>query len=181
MTVIVGYVDKEKKEMYFGADTCIGYGNFTIDKVDDKIISFPEQELVIGFAGSWYPIQLIKHNIEIPDYEEGSDIMSYMVKEFVPMISSIVEGTISETTALGILIGFKGRLFEVDEQFCVTEPSLHYHAIGSGDRHAIGCLHTMDNYVESATSQTKVDAALNCATKFILNVRPPFTNHVIKF
>lgn len=195
MTVVVGYVDESNRKIVFGGDTCICYGDFTIDQVKDKVhvVKVPinnlvkkrgrktsthqeTEDMILGYAGSWGSIQGIRHNIAIPPYS-GQDLMDYMVRDIAPAMKELAE--LGESGTLSVMVGFKGRIFEVDEQFSVTENFKPYHAIGSGVKHATASLYSNKDLELSA--KERVERALECAAHFVINVRPPFTFHEISY
>ena len=199
MTVVVAYVDESNKKIIMGADICIVYGSMEFEKVSDKIKVFKvttsssegkkkrklkavkevaekvtTEEMVLGFAGTWAVIQQIMYNLEVPEYV-GQDLVGYMVRDVAPAIKDLAD--LGETEPLSVMVGFKGRLFEIDEQFSVTENFKNYSAIGSGANHAKASLYAQRDSSLSPTE--KVTEALECAANFIINVKAPFTYHTI--
>lgn len=66
------------------------------------------------------------------------------------------------------LVGVKGRLFKISEDFQVSEHD--YISCGSGEYHVVGCLYN------SKLSKPKEDIikALECAEDFVVSVSRPF-------
>ena len=199
MTVVVAYVDESNSKIIMGADTCIVYGSMEFQRVSDKIKVFKvttsagegkkkrklkavkevaekatTEEMVLGFAGTWAVIQQIMYNLELPEYT-GQELMDYIIRDVVPSLRDLAD--LGETDPLSIMIGFRGRLFEVDEQFSVTENFVNYSAIGSGAKHAQASFYALRDSNLSPTE--KVTEALECAANFVINVKAPFTYHTI--
>ena len=196
MTVVIGYVDNE--EIVFGADTCLTFSDYTLSRVADKVhvIKVPikvegsskrgrkpqsscrEEEMLLGYAGSVGLLQSIRHNVIMPTYEEGYDLMDYMVQSVVPVFRELMDTSDENTKCISVLIGFKGKLFEIDEGLNVTENFRPYYCIGTGLKHAQAYLYAVENM--SIPTEEKVRGALECASEFVVNVKPPFTFHKIK-
>lgn len=71
------------------------------------------------------------------------------------------------------LVGVRGRLFEIGEDYQVGELADGYAAVGCGAEIALGALHAT---VDAGMSlQTRAVAALEAAAHFSTGVRPPFT------
>jgi ATP-dependent protease HslVU (ClpYQ) peptidase subunit len=71
------------------------------------------------------------------------------------------------------LIGFRGQLFTMQEDFSVIDWSSNIHAIGVGEEFALGSLITSQKLVKSPIK--RIELALTAAAQFCPMVIPPFT------
>lgn len=175
MTCIVGLV--EKGEVFIGGDSAgIAGWQLTVRK-DSKV--FRNGDFLIGGTSSFRMLQLLHHAFEPPKYTgTGTDwgIEKYMAVDFVNAIRQCFKDggfatKNSEAESGGnFLIGFQGRLFEIEADYQVGEPLCGYTACGCGADVAIGSF-----YASSAMAAKKrVLLALKAAEAHNAGVRGPF-------
>jgi len=75
-----------------------------------------------------------------------------------------------------LLVAYGGSLFEVDSRYGILDVSLPYHAIGCAARVALGAMHAR----RGSHAKSVVEAGLEAAAAFDINIRPPFTVESIK-
>lgn len=68
------------------------------------------------------------------------------------------------------LVGFRGRLFEVQDDYQVTESVNGYAAVGSGARIALGSLYATPHLMP----EQRIELALQAASQYDAYVRPPY-------
>lgn len=176
MTCIVGI--KAEDGLWIGGDSAVSSDNLVQTIADPKV--WKRGQFIIGFAGSLRVGQIIKYKMKIPPFNKRPPT-EYMVTGFVDAMRKALKNSGAarkesqeEAQENQFLIGFKGRLFEIDEAYGVCEINDEYIAIGSGTEYALGSLYT----TKSKNPEKRIKAALEAASYFSEGVRPPF--HVVK-
>lgn len=173
MTCIVGHIDKGVVTL--GADSA-GVGGYTIEARRDPKL-FRVGDFIIGCTSSFRMIQLLNFSLELPLVGD-TDIYKYMCTSFVTAVRECFAAggylrKESEREEGGtFLVGYRDRLFCVQDDFQVAELECPYNAIGSGEEYAKGALHAVQG-VEIGSSQ-KVKVALEAAAHHSNAVCPPF-------
>jgi ATP-dependent protease HslVU (ClpYQ) peptidase subunit len=118
--------------------------------------------------------------MKIPPFN-GRKPTEYMVTGFVDAMRKCLKssGAAQETNKIEeqenhFIIGFKGRLFEIDEAYGVCEIKEEFIAIGSGTEYALGSLYT----TKGRDPEKRVIEALKASAHFCEGVRAPF--HIVK-
>lgn len=167
MTCIVGLVDGEK--VYIGADgVAVAESGLVSVYTDKKLIN--NSGVLIGVAGSPRIAQLIRYSFIRPAYETdkyGDDVHRWVATEFVDALRVIVGDEKNKEefkeSNTSFLIGFKGRLFQVHNNFVVKEDTCGYDAMGIDPSIALGVLWTTRD--RDIPPETRVELAME-ATKF---------------
>ena len=130
----------------------------------------------MGFAGSLRVGQLIKYKLKIPPFNE-KDPTEYMITSFIDAMRKCLksagaarEEKKEEEQENQFLVGFKGRLYEIDGAYGVCEVIDSFAAIGSGTEYALGSLYT----TAAKPPKDRIMAALEAAAHFSGGIRPPF-------
>ena len=181
MTCVIGLVDDELG-VIMGADSAGSDGHRISTYKAPKVWRRECQAgvFLFGVAGSYLPMQVMRHNFDPPRVVERQDLDEYMVSEFVPALRKALsdvgcEGKDGAEASMGagnMLVGFRGRLFEIQSNFTVLESGKGFMAIGSGIDYAMGCLYGNE---ASLGGMARVKQALGCAESFVTTVRGPFT------
>ncbi len=149
MTIIaVGY--NKKKEIVFGSDRQATIGS------DVTLLSQPKTikkgEIVIGICGYVLLLKVLRYNFTIPKHEKDLTNDEYINTIFVEKLRKCFKdnnvSTVKdnkEDTKSGILVAYRGQIYEISCDFSVIKLSKDYYAIGSGRRFAIGAL---DSYMK---------------------------------
>ena len=174
MTCIVGIVKKNK--VLIGADSAgVGDGDITIRK-DKKI--FKNNGFVIGCTSSFRMIQLLQFSFTPPEIK-GKELFKYMCTDFIDEVRKcftdggyIQKYTDGDEKGGSFLVGINGRLFNVQDDFQVSESIINYDAIGCGYAYALGSLFSTKDIGLSEKKRLKI--ALKTAVKFSTGVEPPF-------
>ena len=74
------------------------------------------------------------------------------------------------------LVGFRGRLFQVQSDYQVAENRKPYSAVGSGTHLALGAMSALEPY--DVSPRDKLRAALTAAATYCASVAGPF--HYLK-
>jgi ATP-dependent protease HslVU (ClpYQ) peptidase subunit len=167
MTCIVGFVDKKNKNVLIGGDSA-AIANYNIGIRKDKKV-FRVGEFIIGCSGSFRMIQLLAYSFVPPDITK--DIYEYMCTDFITSIRECFKdgGYLQKYIDGGdrggtFLVGYKNRLFTIDEDFQVAEHLKGVDACGDGAPYALGVIHCL--YNTSIPAKEKVLKALKAAEFF---------------
>jgi hypothetical protein len=182
MTCIVGLA--HGGDVYIGSDS-LGSGNgvkqvyctpklLVLDVFEKKELSLTKISMGIGYTTSYRMGDILRYNFTPPPIESDEDENEYLVKDFIPeLIKCFDEHSFAKTkegnkSGGNFLVGLRGRLFHVQEDFSVLEPSCDYTAVGSGQEFAMGAMFA---YANSASKpETCVIGSIRAAIKFSTTV-----------
>ncbi len=178
MTCIVSWI--ENGNIWMGGDA--GATDKFIDALIDnpKVVHNPQGKMLFGFTGSYRLAQLLQYQLKIPLHPKGEEDMSYMVKTLIPAIKRCLrDGNFSEVEnevehGGFFLIGYKSKVYEVQQDYSVLTPLDHYFTIGSGYSVAFGALSAVSHY-DDIDPMEKLSLALTAAEKHLSYIRRPFT------
>lgn len=175
MTCIVGI--KSQNGLWIGGDSAVSSDNLVQTIADPKV--WKKGQFIIGFAGSLRVGQIIKYKMKIPPINDRKPT-EYMVCSFIDAMRKCLkaagaarEDKKEEEQENQFLIGFRGRLFEIDEAYGVCEINDEFIAIGSGTEYALGSLYT----TKGKQPEKRIWEALEASAYFCEGVRPPF--HIV--
>ena len=185
MTAIVGAVSDDG-EVVIGADAAgVGDDGELTVRSDAKV--FFLGPYLVGGTGSFRTLQVVAHALAPPPPppQDATDAqaMTFMVVPFVgELVRTLrahglvreVEGVVAMDAAL--LVGFSGRLYEVQEDFQVAVPRDGYSALGQGALAARGALYAVRKDGRG-TAKRAVRVALEAAQRCCASVRGPFVIH----
>jgi len=175
MTAIAGLVQDEK--VWIGGDSAGVGGYQLLSRKDPKV--FTTGEFIIGFTNSFRMGQLLMYYLTLEKPTEGQGEFEYMIKSFIPKIRSIFKKhgylEINNNQEIGgtFLVGWRGKLYLVENDFQVAELNTPYAACGCGDQLVLGSLHA--THKTTITPQKRIKMALQAAEDFSAGVRRPFT------
>jgi hypothetical protein len=174
MTCIVGLVDNGN--IYIGGDSAGVDGRYGLVVRSDKKV-FTNGDFVMGFTSSFRMGQLLAYGFSPPVPRVGVDTMEYMVTEFIDAVRNRMKHggyvKIRDSAEEGgtFLVGYKGRLFHISDDFQVGESTHGYDACGCGDHLALGSLRSTRDWTDG---KKRVLEALETAETFSAGVRGPF-------
>jgi len=177
MTCIVGFVEKKTKKVIIGADS-IGISNYynKVVRKDSKV--FFVDSFLIGCTGSFRMAQLLRFSLKIPPIST-KDSYEFMCTDFIDAVRECFKtGGFIQKYPNGdekgepFLVGYKGRLFSVNEDFQVGENLNGLDAIGAGFAYALGSLHSTKN--TSLSAKERVKLALEASEEYCSGVSKPF-------
>jgi len=178
MTCIVGI--EHKGVVYLGGDSA-GIGGLDIHtRLDEKV--FKNDEFVMGFTTSFRMGQLLRYAFTPPDRSTSKDDMAYLVTDFVDSIRAVYKekgfmGRDSDDDAHGaetggtFLFGYRGKLYQVEEDFQIARTSDGFMACGCGESYALGSL-LSTSHVSDPLERLRI--ALETASHFSAGVRGPY-------
>lgn len=187
MTCIVGV--KHEDTMYVGADSAGSDDDGAIrTRADEKVFVSDDEQMIIGFAGSFRVGQLVRYALAIPEQSIRKDDMSYMVTDFVDAIRStlkdkgaltVIDDT-SEQHDSELIVGYHGDLYIIDSDYQISKHVEEYAAVGSGAQVALGALYATKNN-KDVLPQDRLLIALSAAAEYTSTVRGPFIIKSLKW
>lgn len=176
MTCIVGLV--ENGVVYIGGDSSAVSGWDLLLRKDRKV--FRVGEALLGFTSSFRLGQLLRDTFLPPVMEENVNIEQYMTTTFVNAVRTCLkDGGFAQKkneqeSAGTFLVGFRGHLFRIADDYQVGETLHDYDAVGSGDGVALGSLYTTAHLPTPLPPSTRIELALLAAEQHNIGVRGPF-------
>lgn len=195
MTCIVGIAFDGR--VMLGADSA-GVGGYDLRiRADRKV--FKNGELIFGFTSSFRMGQLLQYELTPPPIIEKQEPYEYAVKALVPAIRTTLRNGGYMHTQNGreeggtFLVGFRGHLFSVYDDFQVSESTEPFEACGCGVSYAMGAMYEAHKRQPPASSpgvwtvgsaemaeirrdffKSVLTAGLEAASRFSAGVAPPF-------
>lgn len=185
MTCIVGIKAGEK--ITIGGDS-FGGSQYHHQKVSDPKVFMSEVDcageeseyLVMGGCGSFRMLQLLKYALQIPKFDPDMSINEWMVEAFAESCRTLFKDRgltqlyheQEEQFAGVFLIGFRGSLFTLQEDFAVIGWTNEEHATGAGEEYALGSLASTRGRIKSP--KTRIKIALDASAEFSPMVVPPY-------
>ncbi len=175
MTCIVGVIHNGK--VWMGGDSAGTSMNMNQRIRADKKV-FIKNDLIIGFCGSFRMGDLLKHTLKIPNTDDVVDPDTFMVNQFVDSLRDLLETENKRAGLSGndklfpsILVGFHGRLYNIESDYQCGRPEDGYDSVGSGSSVAVGSMHG-SKFISSP--RRRIEIALEAAARNDAAVRPPF-------
>ena len=178
MTCIVGVVGKDGKITMGGDSAGIGGVALTIRR-DRKV--FKNEDIIMGFTSSFRMGQLLRWKFKQPVHPSDIETEAYMHLYFIDAIRECFKiggyARIENNREDGgiFLVGYQGRLFEIEGDFQIGESEDNFAACGCGYHLALGSLTTTANYQINPVD--RLTLALTAAERYSAGVRRPF--HII--
>jgi hypothetical protein len=180
MTCIVG-VEGGDRVLIGGDSAGVNDDDLLVVRADEKVFSLAGGEFVLGFTDSFRMGQLLRYSLRLPRRETreaayGSDPDRFMATTFVDAVRACLKkGGFArkedEAESGGtFLVGWRGRLYEVNDDYQVGRSVSGYSAVGGGAEIAFGALHATND----ADPAQRVERALQAASAHSATVRPPF-------
>lgn len=177
MTCIVGMVDKLNKKVYIGGDSAGVDDNEIVVRKDVKV--FKNKDFIIGGTSSFRMIQLLRFSFKPPKINK-KDIYKYMCTDFIDKVREcFYDGGYLQSYKNGdelggvFLVGYKDRLFYIDEDFQVGESKVGYDTIGCGRDYAKGAITALIKYGNLTTKEI-VKTSLKISSEHSTSVCGPY-------
>ena len=181
MTCIVGLATKHG--VYIGGDSAGIAGLSLNHRADEKV--FINGGFVFGFTSSFRMGQVLRYAFKPPVITKGQSLPQFMATTFVDAVREsfkahgFLKNINGEESGGTFIVGYKNKLFTIENDFQVAEQRLPYHAVGCGDQVALGALFTAvkdnNSYQSNPTAaRNTVVIALKAAECFNAGVRAPF-------
>jgi len=170
MTCIVGLVDKG--DVYIGGDSA-GIAGLSISiRADEKV--FGNGPFIMGFTTSFRMGQLLRYKLAPPAQTVHQNDMEYMVTSFVDACRTCFSqngfGDKDASVGGNFLVGYHGKLYNLEADYQVGVPKLPFDAVGCGSDLALGAMFA----TEGMPAEDRINAALAAASTFSAGVAPPF-------
>lgn len=176
MTCIVGIVDKANNRVFIGGDSAGSTSSNIFIIKQPKV--FRNGDFIIGGTSSFRMIQLLMYSF-MPPQINNKEPHEYMCTDFIDAIREcfkkggyMKKETEGDERGGFFLVGFKDRLFKIEDDFQVSETLNGIDACGSGEDFALGALTALEGF-DIPTDQ-KVLKALECAAFLSIGVSAPF-------
>jgi len=175
MTCIIGY--SKNDTIYMGGDSAAVNSYHEIDIRQDRKV-FIKRDMIFGFSASYRVGQILKYDFKIPDHNHNLTNDEYLHSVLIPkMIGTLKEKgkTIKngEISDLSILIGYKGFLYEIQEDFQISQLQIPFCACGAGANFAKGAFYVLENN-KKLSAKNKILKSLETSSYFSAAVSPPF-------
>lgn len=174
MTCVIGFV--KGKKVYIGGDSAGVAGLDIITRKDAKV--FKKGRFVFGYTTSFRMGQLIRYKLKLPSHPKGMGDFEFMCTRFIDSIRGCLKiggfTNINNNVEEGgkFLVGYKGNLYTIENDFQVGISAHSYDAVGCGESYALGALKALE--VASNPPEKKIKMALEIAEEFSAGVRRPF-------
>lgn len=184
MTCIIGFLDKKNDCVWIGGDS-LG-SNFYTKKAQTPSKVFRHdlfKNVIMGGTTTFRHLDLLKYSEEIFDkidfYEKSTLDHKYMVTKFVPKVMNLFRnGVLSENDkdrGGNFIIGAGNKLFEIQCDYSVLEPTSGMCAVGCGEEVAMGSMLTTRDM--DISPEKRIEIALRAAETYCCGVQRPF--HII--
>ena len=167
MTCIVAVAETGK--VWIGGDSAVSIGDSIEIQRDPKVRK--RGKIVIGTAGDGRWENVIHYGVKIPDIT--ADLDNWVSVDLCDAIRQYLRQcgeTEAEKPEGDLLIGVRGRIYNIDSDWCCFKPVNSYAAIGSGSSAALAAL---DAGIRG-TPKNRIKRALEIAEKRTPFVRRPF-------
>ena len=182
MTCIVGM--KTPEGVYIGGDSASTNDSGLQTILAGRKVFFIGDErnrMLLGCTTSCRMMQILHYELQLPLYEDGMDVEEYMVTKFVNAVRDCLKSggfakkEDEKEEGGNFLIGYRGRLFEAQDDYQVSEPVNGYESVGSGAKFALGSLYATPHL----PPEERIELALQAATYHNAYVRPPYLIHCL--
>lgn len=182
MTCLVGLVDQGT--VYLGGDSCSTCNQQQWTVAEPKV--WKAGELVFGVSGSPIIGQLLRYRFTWPPIEPSGDPKRWLIVDVIPALRALLAdagqlGRETEGNPQGMdmldanmVLGVRGRLFEIWASFMVAEMLEPYATCGSGGPVARGAMYATQHGGRWLPGD-RVLIALEAAAAHTPGVRGPFT------
>lgn len=176
MTCIVAIAENDC--VWMGCDSAGISGYFLTVRRDPKIYSV--DDFLFGFTDSFRMGQLLGYKFIPPLHIEELTIEEYMNTEFIDAVRATLKdggyAKIDNNVERGgnFLVGYRGRIFQIEGDYQVGENILPFDAVGCGAEIALGALSTTRYLKGDMSPECRLTLALEAAESFSAGVRGPF-------
>lgn len=171
MTCIVGLV--HNGDVYIGGDSAGVAGLSITIRSDEKV--FGNGPFIMGFTTSFRMGQLLRYKLAPPAQTVHQNDMEYMVTSFIDACRTCFSqngfGDKDASVGGNFLVGYHGKLYNIEGDYQVGVPKLPFDAVGCGSDLALGAMFA----TEGLSPEKRINAALMAASTFSAGVAPPFT------
>jgi ATP-dependent protease HslVU (ClpYQ) peptidase subunit len=171
MTCVVGLI-ADNGDIVFGADSLVtNDAGGKLVNLDRKI--FVKGQILIGYCGAVRHGQIVKHLFDPPALPRiGGNLENYIHRLFIPKLRKcFTKAGIDKLPDISLLVGVRGRLFVLEEDYSVVEAPDAFAAIGHGADYALGVLYATK---VGKKDTPRITQALEASAHFCNSVGKPF-------
>lgn len=173
MTAILGYADGT--HCWIAGDSAIQNASWERMTIQERKV-FRRGDLIIGVSGRWSVNQLLQTLFVPPDHAPVVLDWQYLAGDFVLAMQRLLNDhevpMKTEASSTGIMVGYRGVIYQIDECFNVNVPMPQIRSDGSGGNTARGAFQA---FLDCGLSvEPAMIKALEIASKYDLSVAPPF-------
>lgn len=174
MTCIVGI--QHKGSVWIGGDSAGCAGLSMVLREDEKV--FISGEFIYGFTSSFRMGQLIRYKFKAPKQKVSETDFGYLCTTYMDALIKCFKdngfATVNNNSVEGgtFLVGYKGKLYEIEDDFQVGKSLVNYDSCGCGVNYALGALFiTQDCEIKP---KMRIELALDAASFFSTSVCGPY-------
>lgn len=177
MTCVAGLID-EKGNVHMACDSEVSDDSSAMSMASPKIAI--NGDYIIGVSQSLRVLNIM-HHASLPPVPSAENLSSFMCIEFIQSVAELMDNMPGTSTpekleeSTEILVGTKGRLFVIGDDYSVHEHRYPYAVIGGGTLPALGSFFS----TEDLSPKARVQKAVKAASEFSAGVRGPI--HYLKF
>lgn len=180
-TCITAFIDKDST-IWMAGDGREVSDNVKFNTTQKKV--FRKGPFLIGCSGLGYLGQMIMRNIKITPHDSDQNYFDYLIdifsvklrdkveEEHVNLDRDLYDDEKSGEIAGNLLVGYEGKLVDVELFGSVTEIQENYMAIGDGAPYALGHLKSIIDQRE-LVSEDLINS-IKTANHFLTSVGPPY-------
>lgn len=172
MTCIVGFASEGK--VYIGADSSAVAGWNVSSTALRKV--YRVGEFLIAYAGSFRMGQIIQYHLTVPQQQDGITDERFMVTSFVEAVRTCLKDKgytkVENNRESGacLLVGYKGILYQIDDDFQVNHFRDGLMSVGVGSEYALGAMAALDDLPPAK----RIKKALKISSRFCGGVCGPY-------
>lgn len=161
MTCIVAMVDEGIIHMAGDKLGSNGYTKLIVNK--PKI--FINGSFIVGYTTSFRMGQLLEYTWNPPEKLESQTVDYYIYKVVVDSIKTVLkdDGFATDTQGGNFLLGYNGRLFEIQDDYSVFEVT-GYSAVGCGEQEAKAVLYTLYKVKADMSKEAMLSLAIEASS-----------------
>lgn len=176
----------EGGRVYMAADSAGVAGLSLTVRADPKIyrIATSFGDMLFGFTSSFRMGQILGYHFEPPIHARNISTERYMVTSFIDAVRDLLKQhgfaktQNNEDSGGTFLVGYRGMVFRICDDFQVGKNVVNYDAVGSGGEVALGSLYSTapnrEELDQQLTARQRLQLALSAAEEFNAGVRGPF-------
>lgn len=175
MTCIVGVRD-DSGNVIIGGDSA-GVSGLHVRRRNDSKVFRVGEDFIIGYTSSFRMGQLLKYHLKPPEIKD-ENLERYMITEFVESVRTLFKdygySSVENNKESGgtFLVGVKGRIFEICNDFQVGEKIDKHASCGCGSELAEGAMFTESKHTDDI--EKIAQSGLEAATEYSGGVCPPY-------
>lgn len=175
MTCIIGMVVNDV--VYLAGDSAAVDDNHQLDIVTTTKVLF-NGPLMIGWCGSYRMANLVHHSLRVPRQRFGESVDKFITKRVASAIrTTMIDGGIVNDEnggelPGGMILGYKGHIYRLGEEFSVVESTRGFDSVGAGCHFALGAISMVWPITKNV--EARMTEIMRVVSKLCFSVAPPF-------